>query len=78
MREIMWEESMVLWRDGRVTCEDHLPGGSGSLLKEEGLARWEVAEFLNLQQRLAKAHRRRKGRTAPGASDPPQRLVRAV
>ena len=78
IRKVMWEESLILWRDGSVTCENHLPGGSGTLPKEEGRGRWEVAEFLNQQQRLAKAHRRRKGRTAPGASDPPQRLVRDV
>ena len=36
MRKVMWEESMVLWRDGSVTYENHMPGGSGTLPKEEG------------------------------------------
>jgi len=53
MREIMWEESLILWRDGSVTSENHLPGGSGALPKDEGLGRWEVAEFLNQQRRQA-------------------------
>ena len=73
IRKVMWEESMVLWRDGSVTCENHLPGGSGTLPKEEGRGRWEVAEFLNQQQRLARAHSRRKGRAAPGSFVQPQR-----
>ena len=71
IRKIMWAESMALWRDGSLTVENHLPGSSGTLPKEEGRGRWEVAEFLHLQQRLARAHSRRKGRAAPGASDPP-------
>ena len=78
MREIMWEESLILWRDGSVTCEDHLPGGSGALPKDEGLGRWEVAEFLNQQRRLARAHNQRKGRAPPGTTDPPRRVVRDV
>jgi len=77
IRKVMWEESMVLWRDGSVTCENHLPGGSGTLPKEEGRGRWEVAEFLN-QQRLARAHNQRKGRGSPGATAPPRRVVRDV
>ena len=78
MQKIMWEESLILWKDGSVTCENHLPGGSGSLPKEEGLARWEVAEFLNQQRRLARMHNQRKGRASPGSTDPPRRVVRDV
>ena len=78
IRKVMWEESMVLWRDGSVTVENHLPGGSGALPKDEGLGRWEVAEFLNEQRRQARAHNKRKGRLSPGASDPPQRVLRDV
>jgi len=51
---------MVLWRDGSVTVENHLPGGSGALSLEEGRVRWEVAELLNQQQRDARAYKRRK------------------
>ena len=75
IRKVMWEESMVLWRDGSVTCENHLPGGSGALPKDEGLGRWEVAEFLNQQRRQARAHNQRKGRASPGSFVQPQRVV---
>ena len=75
IRKIMWEESMVLWRDGSVTCENHLPGGSGALPKDEGFGRWEVAEFLNQQRQDARAYNRRKGRASPGSFVQPQRVV---
>ena len=78
MRKIMWEESMVLWRDGSVTRENHLPGGSGALPIEEGRERWEVAEFLYQQRRQASSYNKRKGRLSPGASDPPKRVVRSA
>ena len=72
IRKIMWEESMVLWRDGSVTVENHLPGGSGTLSLEEGRVRWEVTEFLKQQQLLARAYSRRKGRASPGSFVQPQ------
>jgi len=75
IRQIMWEESMVLWRDGSVTVENHLPGGSGALPLDEGRVRWEVAEFLKQQQRVARAYNRRKGRASPGSFVQPQRVV---
>ena len=78
IKKIMWEESMVLWRDGSVTRENHLPGGSGAIPPEEGRERWEVAEFLYQQRRQASAHNKRKGRLSPGASDPPKRVVRGA
>lgn len=78
IRKVMWEESMVLWRDGSVTLHEHLPGGSGTIPKEEGRERWEVAEFLNQQRRQASAHNQRKGRFSPGATDPPRRVVRST
>ena len=75
IRRIMWEESMVLWRDGSVTIENHLPGGSGALPPEEGRGRWEVAEFLNQQRRDARAYNRRKGRASPGSFAQPHRVL---
>ena len=78
IRRIMWEESMVLWRDGSVTLYEHLPGGSGTIPKEEGRERWDVAEFLNQQRRQAGAHNQRKGRLPPNATDPPRRVVRTT
>jgi hypothetical protein len=75
IRKVMWEESMVLWRDGSVTCENHLPGGSGALPPEEGRARWDVAEFLHQQRRDARAYKRRKGRASPGSFVQPQRVA---
>jgi len=78
IRKIMWEESIVLWRDGSVTIENHLPGGSGVLPPEEGRGRWEVAEFLNQQRRQGRAHHQRKGRASPGGTDTPRRVVRDV
>lgn len=78
IRKVMWEESLVLWRDGSVTVENHLPGGSGALSLEEGRVRWEVAELLNQQQRDARAYKRRKGRASPGSVVQPQLVAGGV
>ena len=71
MGQILWEESLILWRDGSVTCEDHVPGGSGALSKEDGRTRWDVAQLLIEQRRHASAFDKRKSGVSPNGARRP-------
>ena len=78
MGRIFWEDSLIMWRDGSVTCENHLPGGSGALSKEEGKDRWDVAQILIEQRRYAGSFDHRKSGVSANGAHPPEHLARSA
>ena len=73
MRKIMWEDSLILWKDNSVTREDHLPGGSGTVPEKDCRNTWQMAEMLTLRNKEAKADNHRRGRLSPHGAHPPAR-----
>lgn len=71
MSAINWDTSMILWGDGRVTCENHLPGGSGEVAPENRRPAWEMAELLSQQLRQTGSLDNRKGRLSVNGATPP-------
>ena len=74
MRQILWDASLCLWRDGTVTREDHRPGGPGALSGVDAVEAWRVAEALIVAERIKRGQGRAFDRNVvAGAIPPPQR-----
>ena len=78
MSQIMWEDSLILWRDGSVTRENHIPGGSGAIPPEEGTSVWQMAQFFIKQRRLSRASINGQRRLSPRYANPDGHLDAAA
>ena len=69
--KILWEESLVLWRDGSVTREDHRPGGPGLVAESFAADVWQMAETLSLARKRRVRENVRTSRYLPNGAIPP-------
>ena len=72
MREILWDASLVFWRDGNITLRDHRPDGPGVMAAVDGKDCWDVA------QAVVRAESQRRGQGRTDRNTPPGMIPPSV